>query len=458
MTGFLLGRIFVQQTDNETGAQIQATCNFYLSGTTTLANVYADATLMTSLGSSVSSDSHGVMPDIYLDPSITYRVMIYNLVTMNLVRVIDPINSFVAYDLIGAEANQPSSGQIFAQAGAKCQRINDTLDVGGGTANSRRLVGPPYEVTENDWLGDYQNALGGYGGSSVGVAVSQFSALTSEMKDASCGVIGAAQSHYFGSSDQSGFGVQAYALNNNPTLATTVWGFYGEAHRVVDTAGSAYGMELDTRALAVSIVPTPLQQGNLVGLQLASGAGQAAVESTTLYDASAAIQIARNPTRFNVGINFMIDSLTGCDGSSGAAPAIQMGSGHALVWYNIHGSIVSQIRSDVKTAANGSALIFNDSGANFCNEAGTPLLQVNPTVSAANFLFVQPGQTGQPLVLAAAGSDTSVDLQVSPKGSGRIVIPIGNVGNFANDATAATGGVPVGGLYRTGSALMIRAS
>lgn len=30
------------------------------------------------------------------------------------------------------------------------------------------------------------------------------------------------------------------------------------------------------------------------------------------------------------------------------------------------------------------------------------------------------------------------------------------LGNFANDAAAATGGVPVGGLYRNGSAVQVR--
>lgn len=31
-------------------------------------------------------------------------------------------------------------------------------------------------------------------------------------------------------------------------------------------------------------------------------------------------------------------------------------------------------------------------------------------------------------------------------------------GNYANDAAAATGGVPIGGVYRNGSALMVRVS
>ena len=37
-------------------------------------------------------------------------------------------------------------------------------------------------------------------------------------------------------------------------------------------------------------------------------------------------------------------------------------------------------------------------------------------------------------------------------------IDLSGLPNFANDAAAATGGVPVGGMYRNGSVLMVRVS
>lgn len=48
---------------------------FYLSGTTTLAPVYADAGLMTQLQNPVPTDGLGVLPAIYLDNTVVYRVM-----------------------------------------------------------------------------------------------------------------------------------------------------------------------------------------------------------------------------------------------------------------------------------------------------------------------------------------------------------------------------------------------
>lgn len=47
------------------------------------------------------------------------------------------------------------------------------------------------------------------------------------------------------------------------------------------------------------------------------------------------------------------------------------------------------------------------------------------------------------------GGATSVD-------QAGVVYISATLGNYANDASAASGGVPVGGLYRNGSVLMIR--
>lgn len=52
------------------------TATFYLTGTTTARNVYADGDLSTSLGNIVEADADGHMPPIYLDPDVTYRVLI----------------------------------------------------------------------------------------------------------------------------------------------------------------------------------------------------------------------------------------------------------------------------------------------------------------------------------------------------------------------------------------------
>lgn len=56
----------------------EATYTFYLTETTTPANVYADAALQSSLGSVVTADINGKFETFYLDASITYRVQLHD--------------------------------------------------------------------------------------------------------------------------------------------------------------------------------------------------------------------------------------------------------------------------------------------------------------------------------------------------------------------------------------------
>jgi hypothetical protein len=80
--------------------------------------------------------------------------------------------------------------------------------------------------------------------------------------------------------------------------------------------------------------------------------------------------------------------------------------------------------------------------------------------SSVNFLKVVASPTGLSTQLAVdtTSSDANVNIQLSPKGSGTIVFPIANIQNFANDAAAASGGIPIGGIYRNGSVVQIRVS
>lgn len=59
------------------GATISgATLTFQLAGTTTATNVYSDRTLTVSLGSVVAADSAGRFPDIWVQDSISYKVIL----------------------------------------------------------------------------------------------------------------------------------------------------------------------------------------------------------------------------------------------------------------------------------------------------------------------------------------------------------------------------------------------
>ena len=64
---------------------------FYLTGTTTLSNVYSDNALATPLSNPVVANSAGRFANIYLDPAVTYRLIIKDA-SNNTIRDIDPLN------------------------------------------------------------------------------------------------------------------------------------------------------------------------------------------------------------------------------------------------------------------------------------------------------------------------------------------------------------------------------
>lgn len=77
--------------------------------------------------------------------------------------------------------------------------------------------------------------------------------------------------------------------------------------------------------------------------------------------------------------------------------------------------------------------------------------------SVSNVLRVEPSVPGTGDVnLRAFGAGANISLRLSPKGTSGVVFTLANVPNFTSDANAAAGGVPLGGIYRNGTALQIR--
>jgi hypothetical protein len=77
--------------------------------------------------------------------------------------------------------------------------------------------------------------------------------------------------------------------------------------------------------------------------------------------------------------------------------------------------------------------------------------------SVSNVLRVEPSVPGTGDVnLRSFGAGANIALRLSPKGTSGVVFTLANVPNFTSDANAAAGGVPLGGIYRNGTALQIR--
>jgi hypothetical protein len=93
-----------------------ATWSFYQTGTLTPLNVYADASLSTSLGAVVTADSSGKFANIYFDSTLVYRGVCKDSSGAITLHDIDPVNADVlgfSYDDDYAEGSIPRSLQAY---------------------------------------------------------------------------------------------------------------------------------------------------------------------------------------------------------------------------------------------------------------------------------------------------------------------------------------------------------
>lgn len=122
------------------GRPTSATISFYLTGTTTLADIYSDEDLTTPAANPVVISSGQIFPDIYLDPSISYRR--YIVYGDGSIHDIDPLSNDVSAGAITfSHASTYSPGTV----GAKLQDLVSVKDApynakGDGVTNDRAAI------------------------------------------------------------------------------------------------------------------------------------------------------------------------------------------------------------------------------------------------------------------------------------------------------------------------------
>lgn len=109
-------------TDSDGQPLSGAVWSFYLPGTLTPTSVYADAPLVTSLGSTVTADSGGMFVPIYLDASQAYRGIL-RTAGGTTVQQVDPIN-VVASALTGSTG---AASVGFTQDSGDPETVQDAL-------------------------------------------------------------------------------------------------------------------------------------------------------------------------------------------------------------------------------------------------------------------------------------------------------------------------------------------
>ncbi|MGH7022115.1 MAG: hypothetical protein ACREEB_00840 [Caulobacteraceae bacterium] len=104
-TGILLAAPVLVAVDGDGNPISGALLQFYLTGTTTPASVYADGALGTPLTNPVVANGSGLFPAIYLDPTVTYRVQL-RTASASVLADIDPLN----LDVTAATQTQVNAG------------------------------------------------------------------------------------------------------------------------------------------------------------------------------------------------------------------------------------------------------------------------------------------------------------------------------------------------------------
>jgi hypothetical protein len=83
-------------------------------------------------------------------------------------------------------------------------------------------------------------------------------------------------------------------------------------------------------------------------------------------------------------------------------------------------------------------VIANTGTISFGATAGSESLRVTPVASSVNYLQVAGSATGNAVQVVAAGSDTNIDLTLTPKGTGGVVFPAGAAGTPSVTTTGDT--------------------
>jgi hypothetical protein len=235
--------------------------------------------------------------------------------------------------------NIVATGSWFSQNGMITHRFNDNVLIGGATANDMAFP----NVTK-DWLSTFQTAAGLPAGSILTAELGVLTQNSAASADGATGIVTGAQSQFSTSAGTSTIALSGYAVNNNTTLATNAWAWYGECHKTNAATNQCIGMEMNPRSTIATVTPTPFQQGDVIATQLACGAGLASTQ-----DCSTGIAVEANPNKFRKGIVFGDTSLT-AGGTGGNGTAIDFSRNQSIRWAN------SAPGTDVEAWGNASGL------------------------------------------------------------------------------------------------------
>jgi len=324
----------------------------------------------------------------------------------------------------------------------------DRAFVGAAVANDGKLTN-----VANDWLEAMREST---------TSNSQFAALA---KFGLIGILGGSRSSDFAAVNDGCIGISGWGINNNTAQLQTSYAAYLEAQRFA-LAGSTYGAEIDIVNFGTVISTPPytlptitINDGHTFGLFIGSGGGHAGIT-----DASVAIVIANNTAKFQRGIVFSQNAITGTDGVAGRGNAIELAKGHTIRWRFAGDNDGLSIVSDIAAAIDRLEIVANNFGLIFNNDIGFPIFQIGKVngvitnwitivASTVNTPTISVNGSGNgPLSLFALGT-ANIGLNVSVFGTNA-----SKVIGIANGTAPTTSPAGMGQMYVEAGALKYRGS
>lgn len=249
---------------------------------------------------------------------------------------------------------------------------------------------------------------------------------------------------------------------SNPAANAQAWGAYVEAHHGPlqgRKANYTHAFELNVtnfEADTPATLPTGVPAAGALGGTI--GAGIAPENSGITYAVAHALRIVGLGAQFQAGIVFMQNALKAW--GDGRFRAILLSRLHNISWFDTLGAGGTELMQIEVTSTGynkGQKLAFGNLGMTLQNQAGHPTLFVNrgPDGATVDYLGLVATQ-GQGTRITTNGPGADIHLNLEPKGDGNVVIPLSSIRSYGSDAAAAAAGVPIGGLYRSGNAVMIR--
>ena len=193
------------------------------------------------------------------------------------------------------------------------------------------------------------------------------------------------------------------------------WAFIAELQREVSD-NWVYGLEVPAKNKGSNTTSNPNQLfPGLYGVNLFAG-GDPSFGGAPTNPSTAGVVFTKGGSTWNTGILFIKDSLT--NGEAVSLSSEGVGGAHRLQWYNAAGNQVFRINSTA-TDAYPWAMGRSNNGLVF-SQNNVALWTFGSNVDAVNGFNFYPALTGVSPQIVAQGSDSNIDLMLTPKGTGNV--------------------------------------